>query len=321
MVNYFNKYNDLSKQAKKRIKWFDYYRKCGNVSKTCRYFGISRKTFYKWKRQYDSKNLFTLEDRDTTPINKRKREITSEQEMRIVRLRKKYIKYSKIKLTKIYEREYQEKISSWKVQKVIELYKLYHNPIKTSKITRKRLKAVTKKRITELNKKPKIGFLLCFDAIEIRWNNLKRFIFTGIDSYSKVAFARMYKNANSYNAADFLNRLTWLVDGKIENIQTDNGSEFEKYFAKGCQKLELTRYYSRPRTPKDNAVNERFNRTLEDEFINLGNFTPDVVDFNRNLTEWLVEYNFHRPHMSLNYETPINFNNSVKVLPMYPSDT
>lgn len=321
MVNYFNKYNNLSKQAKKRIKWFDYYRKCGNVSKTCRYFGISRKTFYKWKKEYDPENLFSLEDRETTPINKRKREITPKQEMRIVKLRKKHIVYSKIKIAKIYQQEYQEEISSWKVQKVIELYKLYHNPIRTSKITRKRLNAVKKKRITEFKKKPKSGFLLCFDAIEIRWNNLKRFVFTGIDSHSKVAFARMYKNANSYNAADFLNRLFLLVDGKIENIQTDNGSEFEKYFAKACQKLELARYYSRPRTPKDNAVNERFNRTLEDEFINLGNFTSEVKEFNHNLTEWLVEYNFHRPHMSLDYETPINFNNSTKVLPMYPSDT
>ena len=31
----------------------------------------------------------------------------------------------------------------------------------------------------------------------------------------------MHKNANSYNAADFLNRLLWLLGGKIENIRTD----------------------------------------------------------------------------------------------------
>ena len=131
----------------------------------------------------------------------------------------------------------------------------------------------------------------------------------------------MYKSANSYNAADFLNRLLYLVDGKIENIQTDNGSEFEKYFNQGCQKLKLERYYSRPRTPKDNPVNERFNRILQDEFINLGNFNSDPEEFNRNLTEWLIEYNFKRPHQTLNYETPINFNNSIKVLPMYSSST
>lgn len=321
MANYFTKTVNLSKQAKQRIRWFDYYDKCKNVSLTCRYFGISRKTFYKWYNRYDRKDITSIEDQDKAPIRKRQREITPEQRTKIIQLRKKYIRYSKIKLAKIYQREHNEYISSWKVQKVIEQFKLYYNPGKQARITQKRLRAVKKKRITELKKKPKTGFLLCLDAVEIRWNSIKRFVFTGIDYFSKVAFARMYKNANSYNAADFLNRLLFLTNGKIENIQTDNGSEFEKYFNHGCQSLNLKRYYNRPRTPKDNPINERFNRTLQDEFINLGNFTSDVIQFNHKLTEWLIEYNFRRPHESLNYETPINMNNSAKVLPMYSSDT
>ena len=228
-----------------------------------------------------------------------------EQEMRIVKLRKKYLQYGKIKLAKIYQREYQETISSWKIQKVIEKYQLYHQPAKIAKITKKRLNAIKKKRITELKKKPKAGFLLCLDTIVIYWNGVKRYIFTAIDRYTKIAFAHMYKNANSYNAADFLNRLLYLTESKIENIQTDNGSEFAKHFEQACQKHNLARYYNRPRTPKDNPVNERFNKTVEDEFINLGNFTVDTPTFNRKLTDWLIEYNFKRPHQTLNYETPI----------------
>jgi len=321
MLSYFKKYANLSNPAKLRLKWMDYYFKCENVSLTCRYFGISRKTFYKWQKKYDPNNLYTLEDESRAPINRRQPEITSEQKLRVIQLRKKHIRYSKIKLSKIYLREYNEPISSWKIQGVIQQYKLYYNPSKTAKITRKRLQAQKKKRITELKKKPKNGFLVCLDAIELRCNNLKRYIFTSIDSFSKVAFARMYRHANSYNAADFLNRLMYLTNGKIENIQTDNGSEFEKYFRQSCEKLNLNRYHSRPRTPKDNPVNERFNRTLQEEFVNLGNYTPDVIQFNSNLTEWLIEYNFYRPHNSLDNETPININNSIKVLPMYPSCT
>ena len=321
MASYLNRHSNLSKQARKRLKWIDYYHKCNNVSQSCRHFDISRKTFYKWRNRYDPQNFYTLEDQSKEPHKKRQKEITSIQEARIVKLRKERIRYSKIKIAKIYEHTFNESISSWKVQKVIEKYKLYYNPQKTARITRKRLKAHKKKRITELKKKPKTGFLLCLDTVEIRWNNVKRYIFTAIDYYSKAAYARMYKRANSYNAADFLNRLLYLVNGNIENLQTDNGSEFERYFNQACQKLNLTRYYSRARTPKDNSVNERFNRTLQDEFISLGNFNSDPEIFNRNLTEWLIEYNFRRPHTSLNYETPINFNNSVKVLPMCPSYT
>ncbi|MBU2025194.1 MAG: integrase core domain-containing protein [Patescibacteria group bacterium] len=128
----------------------------------------------------------------------------------------------------------------------------------------------------------------------------------------------MYEKANSYNAADFLNRLMYLTQGEIINIQTDNGSEFEKYFRIALNNQELQRYYSRPGTPKDNAVNERFNRTIQEEFVSLGNMTINTLQFNQNLTQWLIEYNFNRPHESLNYETPIKFN---KVLPMCPSST
>jgi transposase InsO family protein len=39
----------------------------------------------------------------------------------------------------------------------------------------------------------------------------------------------------------------------------------------------------------------------------MGNTTPDTDEFNRRLTEWLIEYNFRRPHQALGYSTPINF--------------
>lgn len=41
MLSYLKKYDNLSREAKQRLKWMDYYRQCGNASKTCRHFGIS----------------------------------------------------------------------------------------------------------------------------------------------------------------------------------------------------------------------------------------------------------------------------------------
>lgn len=317
-----DKYRLLSREAKARLKWFDYYAKHPNASRTCRYFGISRKTFHKWANLYNPDNLFTLEDRKRTPLNFRKPELTQLEEQRIIALRKRHICWGKEKLSLVYSSFYGEKISAWKIYRVIKKYQLYHNPVKTAKIAGKRAKSQKRKRITELKKKKRSGFLLCLDAIELRYNNLKRFIFTGIDHYSKIAFARMYKNANSRNAADFLNRLMYLVDGRVENIQTDNGSEFEKYFERARRIRNLSRYYSRPHTPKDNPVNERFNETLQYEFVKLSHFNPNCLKFNQSLTEWLIEYNFVRPHQTLSYETPWEFYAKInKVLPMCPSRT
>jgi len=313
---------DISREAKRRLQWMDHCHKHKNVSLTCRYFGISRKTFYYWKKRYNPHNLKTLEDRSRRPLNTRKWEVSHRQELQVMKLRKKYIRYGKEKLKILYEREYRESISSWKIQRVIEKHQLYYHPVKTLKLRKKRRHSQYKKRITELQKEKRAGFLIAMDSIVIYSNGMKRYILTAIDVYSKIGFARMYKSKHSKHAADFLNRMYYLLDGKIENILADNGSEFEKDFRGATEQLGLCRYHSRPRTPKDNGCDERFNRTLKEEFIQLGNYSTEPDVFNENLTEWLIEYNFYRPHQSLGYKTPIDFQNQYhKVLPMYPSST
>lgn len=102
----------------------------------------------------------------------------------------------------------------------------------------------------------------------------------------------------------------------------DNGSEFQGEFEKESNKLKIGSYFNRIKSPDDNPHNERFNRTLKEEFIQLGNFTPNLIEFNKRLTEWLIEYNFRRPHHALGYLPPINFHFKYhKVLPRYPSYT
>lgn len=205
-----------------------YYQHSHNASLTCRHFSISRKTFYKWLKRYNRFNLASLESQNRAPKRKRQRGITPNQELRMIQLRKKYIRYRKEKLPRIYQIVCGEAISSWKIQKVIEKHNLYYHPQRTVRIRRKRQRSFQKKRITELKQKRVSGFLLQVDTIVIYWNNLKRYILTAIDKYSKIAFARMYTTKSSYNTRDFLYRLYYLLDGKIENIQTDNSSEFLK---------------------------------------------------------------------------------------------
>jgi transposase InsO family protein len=312
----------LSKEARKRLQWMDYYKKCQNASLTCRYFGISRKTFHQWKKRYDPYRLESLEAKSRRPKRTRQWQVSREQEFRVLELRREHLRYGKEKLRVLYQQIYQEPISSWKVQRVIEKRQLYWHPAKTAKLRLKRRRNQPKKRITELKRKQRQGFLVQADTVVVFWNGLKRYILTGIDHYSKIAFARMYVSKHSKHAADFLERLHYLFDGKVENIQTDNGSEFALHFREAAARLNIPQYFSRVKTPTDNAFDERFNRTLKEEFVAMGNMTSDCEQLNKNLTEWLVEYNFRRPHQALGYETPINFHyKHHKVLPMYPSST
>jgi transposase-like protein len=320
------KLKGLSKEALLRLDWIVYYHTLAgqNARLTCRHFGIVPKTFYKWLARFDEIDLGKLEEVSRAPNKTRQKEFTSVQYLQVVELRKQYIRYGKMKLLKLYQDKYPDDltISAWKIQCIIELAKIYYHPEKQARINRKRSLSNRRKKITDLKMKKVKGFLICIDTVTIYWMGKKRYIVTAIDKWSKVAMARMYATHSSYNAQDFLYRLHYVLDGKIENIQTDNGSEFKGYFDQGCVSLKLPHYHSRVRTPKDNAVNERFNRTIQDEFINMGNMTDDVEVFNKKLTEWLIHYNFQRPHQSLDYMPPINFTYKYhKVLPMYPSST
>ena len=316
----------LSPKAKRRLNWMVYYETGGNgnAKKTCRHFDIQRSVWYYWRKRFDETNLRTLEDEFKAPKNTRQKEYTDLQYERIVMLRKKHIRYGKVKLLKIYQKKYPEdkNISEWKIQCIIEISGIYYNAKKLFRTNKKRQKCQEKKRITELKKKPKIGYLVCLDTIVKYWNGQKRYILTAIDKYAKIAYARMYKNHGSLSAEDFLQRLFYLLDGKVKNLQTDNGSEFLRYFDEACNQLRVPHYFSRIKTPQDNPECERFNRTLQEEFIALGNMTENIDVFNRDITDWLIEYNFNRPHETLGYLTPVEFTQKYsKVSKMYSSST
>ncbi|WP_083754392.1 integrase core domain-containing protein [Nitratiruptor sp. SB155-2] len=56
-------------------------------------------------------------------------------------------------------------------------------------------------------------------------------------------------------------------------------------------------------------MNERFNRTIQEQFIQYYEdvlFT-DLQEFNKKLAKWLIDYNTKIPHHSLNLKSPVQF--------------
>ena len=59
----------LLRMAKRRLAILRHAEEItGNVSLTCRYYGISRQVFYKWRRRYDADGLDGLRDRSHRPL-------------------------------------------------------------------------------------------------------------------------------------------------------------------------------------------------------------------------------------------------------------
>ena len=315
---------NLSTKARLRLEWMIFYETVGdkNAYKTASHFNISAKTFYKWFKRFDNGKTRLLEDISTAPINRRKSTVTFTEECRIKRIRQEHLHYGKRKIARLYFNQFQEKLSSHKVQYIINRFNLYPDKVKHDKL-KKKLKCQTKRnRIQKLEIKDEHWFLFHLDTIVFHWNHLKRYILTACDHYGKIAYARMYTTKSSKCAKDFLYRLHYLIDAPIANIQTDNGSEFYDQFKEAIKKLEILHWFSRPHTPQDNSVAEKFNQTIEEEWINDGHFTTDINNFNRELTGWLEEYNFIRPHQTLDYDSPFEYylkalNINRNLLPMY----
>jgi putative transposase len=315
----------LSSEAQLKLEWIIFYNTVGkeNAVKTAKHFGINPKTLHKWKKRFNEKNLSSVEEHSRAPEKTRMREITGEQRTRIRALRKRYIRWGKMKLQKRYIALHKENISSWKIQKVIEEEQLYYDKKKArkEKLRRKQAKRQQKKRITEFVKEHKLHHLWHVDTVVFTLTQGGyRYLLTAIDDYSKLAYARLYTTHSSKQAADFLRRLHYLTEGEMINLHHDNGSEFKKDFEKACAELSLPQWYSRTHTPKDNAVLERFNRTIQEEFVDLTDVGLEgTLPFNQRLTDWLEEYNLIRPHQSLDYLSPLDYIDHV--LPMSSSRT
>lgn len=316
----------LSPQAKLKLEWIIFYHTVGkgNAFLTAKHFGINPKTLYKWKKRFNERNLTSLEEHSRAPERTRTREIISLERMRIRELRKTHIRWGKMKLQKRYIELYGEYISSWKFQVVIEEENLYFDKatIRKQRKRRKQAQRRPRNRINTLLKESRVNFLWHVDTVVFTLTQGGyRYLLTAIDDTSKLSYARLYTTHSSRKAADFLQRLHYLTEGEIINLHHDNGSEFQKDFEKACQELSLPQWYSRVHTPKDNAVLERFNRTIQEEFVDIIDIGVEETEaFNQRLLDWLIEYNSIRPHQTLDYQTPLAYIDN-QLLPMSSSRT
>lgn len=95
-----------SKQARQRLKWFDYYNSGDhNARLTCRHFDISPQTFYRWKKRYNPRHLENLEDHSHRPDHLRQPGYSVGLVEAMLRLREEYPRWGKEKLTVLLHRE------------------------------------------------------------------------------------------------------------------------------------------------------------------------------------------------------------------------
>jgi len=288
----------LSKEAKMRLKWMDYYQKHQNAQLLARHFGIHVNTFYYWRRRYNPFNLRSLETRSSRPLSSPFKIPQKIREL-VCRLKRDYPSYGKEKLEVILQRDHRITISQSSIYRILKEKGLI-------RIYRKKKRVVL--RSNKIGKIKEPGDLVQIDTKHLRLDDHTTYYqFTAVDSFTRMKVAYVYRKANQKSAILFLNWLILKFPFKIKAIQTDNGSEYQSLFDKSCQKLKITHYYTFVRSPEENGKVERAHRTVEEDFYSLGNLTNNLSHLNYLLKQHLKTYNTFRPHKALNNLTPYQY--------------
>lgn len=307
------KSGDISAAAKKKLKWMEYYQKTKNARLTCRHFGISPDTFYRWQRRYQPMNLRSLEDDPKTRRPHRLRTPTTPIEIveKTKLLREIYPRWGKEKIAILLQREgHQVSVST--VGRTIKrlkdrgfLKEPLANFISAKKRYLKRVWAVRKPKDYQVRHP---GDLVQIDTLDIRpIPGMVRKQFTARDIVSKWDVIEVYGSATAKLASQFLNHLITRVPFNIIAIQIDGGSEFKGEFESECQKRNLKLFVLPPRSPKLNGAVERSIRTHTEEFYEVNDFALEIPILNQQLKDWEKTYNTIRPHQALDYLTPLEY--------------
>ena len=158
--------------------------------------------------------------------------------------------------------------------------------------------------------RPKIlspGDLIEIDTIHL-FNPIskqKRYIYTVVDLYSRMAYARVYKELKPIHSLNTILEAEQYFGFSFKTVQSDNGLEFARYFETKLETKGIRIRHTRLGRPNDNAHIERFNRTIQEECT--GNYyleTEPLKLMDNKILNYIDFYNHKRIHLGISYRTP-----------------
>lgn len=298
----------LSRQAKHRLVIIEHYlKRSRNVSLTCRHYAITRSYFYKWFGRYNPKNLSSLESRSTRPKRLRPATYNYDFIALIRRLRKNYPSYSSKKLSRIVSRDYGISYSAATIGRIILKYSLYFRAkLLSSRRRAKRAMQVWKLRKPYLLKAQKPRSVIEFDLKHIYLAGVKHYAFVAIDIYTKEAVIHLSRQPSSFQAKEALRKAIEIFGSGVV-IVNDNGSENYKHAYEYLKQENIIQYFTRPHTPKDKPHVENVIGKLQQECLDEDRTHKTLEERAKQITLWLNDYHFYRPHQALNYLTPSEY--------------
>lgn len=297
-------------EARYRVKVLDFFAKHG-LEATKDAFNVSRSTIYLWKSylRLSEGRIDALNNASRAPKNKRKSKVNTNIIDYIRQIRLKWPNTGKEKIKPLLDEYCRQNelqtVSESTIGRIIKKYEMFYCLRKKNKRNRP-----PKKRLRRGKYQPgKPGDLVQIDTIVKIENGIRRYIITAICLVSRFTFAYCYRSPSSANAKDFMQKLDRIAPFTIERCQTDNGSEFDLNFHDYILETNRIHYFNYPKSPKMNAFIERFNGSIQEEFVDVTDNDPynDLEDFNNKLMDYLLFFNTQRVHKGIGKITPMAF--------------
>jgi transposase InsO family protein len=306
-----------SKVAKERHRIMKFYEEYGEKA-TVEAFGADRRVISRWRQRLKKGEgqLRALIPESTRPHEVRRPAVSREVVGFIREMRMKHPRLGKEKLKPLLEGYCRERglscPSESTIGNVIQRQRLffqrggriYHDPTYGWAKRRERGERLkTKHPIRPAG----FGHIVS-DTVARVTDGVKDYFYSAMDARSKFALTLRYKQLTSRNMKDFYQRFQGVCPYSVRSWQSDNGAENRGEVEEQLKREGIAPWFSYPNCPKINASIERYNRTIQEEFIdNHLELLEDKPLFNQALADYLIFYNTQRPHKTLGLKSPVDY--------------
>jgi len=280
-----------SKEAKHRLRIIEWYEARGrNAALTCRHFGISRDTFYRWWHRYQRWGLGGLENGSHRPKRVRKRTWSRELEQAVLELRRLTPGWGKDKLVVLLQ-EQGWTCSASMVGRILRRLKesgrLIESPRADPWIVRQPFRRPYGVRKPKEYLADGPGAIVQVDtAYDSLFPGFSFKHFTACDVFTRWQVLEAHSRATAHAAAGFLDTIVGRMPFPVKAIQVDGGSEFMAQFEDACKQRGIRLFVLPPRSPKLNGHVERAQRTHKEEFYYRLTSAHTLARVNKLLNRW-----------------------------------
>jgi hypothetical protein len=270
-------------------------------------YEVKKSTLFGWKKRFENsgRKLISLVPTSTRPKTTRLMVVDPRLAEFIRSMRETYGPVSKYKLKPFLD-EYAKTlgIAGYGREKIGKIIKRNHYFFESGPKIKKRAKPLVS-RLKKAPKQTEPGYIE-MDSITLYVNTKKYYFVTAIDIVTKFARVTLTRSLSSLSAKQALVEFTAQYPYSIREVQTDNGHEFLGEFDDYLKTKDIPHQFIYFHSPKINGVVERFNRTIQDEFLNRNDeLWYDLNLFSQKLAGYLEWYNTKRPHHSLDLKPPV----------------